>query len=136
MDALLASVHPLAVLLAALSGFVLGGLWYGPLYGKAWLRESGMTEERAKAANKPRLFGTVFVLNLIITASLALFIGPSGTWSSGLFAGFMAGFTFVAMALGVSYLFEQKSLTLWLINAGYQVLFFSVAGTILGAWHR
>ena len=41
----------------------------------------------------------------------------------------------LAMSLGVIYLFEQRSFRLWLINAGYMTLYFSVAGTILGAWH-
>jgi hypothetical protein len=44
--------------------------------------------------------------------------------------------TFVAMALGVTYLFEFRSLRLWAINAGYEVVVFSVMGVILGAWHQ
>jgi hypothetical protein len=46
----------------------------------------------------------------------------------------MTGLTFISTALGVIYLFEARSLRLWLINAGYQVVIFSVMGTILGAW--
>ena len=47
----------------------------------------------------------------------------------------MAGFTYVAAALGITYLFEMRSFTLWAINAGYQVVVFSIMGAILGAWH-
>jgi hypothetical protein len=47
----------------------------------------------------------------------------------------MAGATFVAMAIGVITLFEFKSFKYWAINAGYQIVFFTVAGAILGAWH-
>lgn len=125
----------IAILVSALAGFVLGGIWYGPLFGKAWMRESGMTPERAHSANMPKVYGTVLLLNLIAAGSLAMFVGPNATWRFGLFAGFMTGLTFVATALGVIYLFEARGLRLWLINAGYQIAIFSVMGTILGAWH-
>jgi fluoride ion exporter CrcB/FEX len=136
MDASSMPVHVnwLAILVAALAGFVVGGVWYGPLFSKVWMRESGVNPEKARAANKAKLFGTVFVLNLIAAFSLAMFIGENATWKFGLFAGFMTGLTFVSTALGVIYLFEARSLRLWLINAGYQVVIFSVMGAILGAW--
>jgi Protein of unknown function (DUF1761) len=130
-----AHVNLLAILVAALAGFAVGAIWYGPLFGKAWLRESGITMEKARPANMPKVYGTVLVLDLIAAASLAMFIGPSATWHFGLFAGFMTGLTFVSTALGVIYLFESRSVRLWLINAGYQVVIFSVMGTLLGAWH-
>lgn len=130
----MASINWLAVIVAALAGFALGGIWYGPLFGKAWMHEVGMTEEKMRSANMLRIYGTVFLLNLIAAVSLAMFIG-AGDLNFGLFAGFMTGLTFVAMALGVTYLFERRSLKLWLINAGYQVVFFTVMGAILGAWH-
>jgi hypothetical protein len=38
------------------------------------------------------------------------------------------------MSLGVIYLFEQRSLKLWLINSGYQVVAYTMMGAILGAW--
>jgi predicted membrane protein len=129
--------HPnfIAILVSALAGFALGGIWYGPLFGKAWMRESGMTPEKTRSANMPKIYGTVLVLNLIAATSLAMFVGPEATWRFGLFAGFMTGLTFIATALGVIYLFESRGLRLWLINAGYQIAIFSVMGTILGAWH-
>jgi predicted membrane protein len=131
-----ANVNWIAVVISALAGFAVGGLWYGPLFGSAWRQESGVTLEKAKSANMPKLYGTVLILNLIAAFSLAMFIGPNATWSFGLFAGFMTGLTFIATALGVIYLFEYRSLRLWLINAGYQIVIFSVMGTILGAWHQ
>jgi hypothetical protein len=116
-------------------GFPLGALWYGLLFGSAWMAATGITKERARQANMAKIYGTTLVLNLIIAASLAMFIGPNATLLDGLFAGFMAGFTFVAAALGVTYLFEFRSFKLWAINAGYQVIVFCVMGIILGAWH-
>jgi hypothetical protein len=93
-----------------------------------------LSKEDAQKANMAKLYGTTIFLNLIAATSLAMFIGPAG-WQDGLFFGFLTGVTFVATALGVVYVFESKPLKLWCINAGYQVVFFSVMGTILGAWH-
>jgi hypothetical protein len=88
------------VAVAAIAGFPLGALWYGPLFGKAWMAATGITKERAKQANMAMIYGTTLLLNLIIAVSLAMFIGPAANLQDGLFAGFMAGFTFVAAAFG------------------------------------
>ena len=130
----ISNINWAAVLVAAASGFAIGGLWYGPLFGKPWMSASGMTEEKMRAGNPAKTYGLTFGLSLIAAFSLAMFIG-NGDWGFGMFAGFMTGLTFVAVALGITYLFEARPLKLWLINAGYQVLFFTAMGTILGAWH-
>jgi hypothetical protein len=130
----MASLNWLAILVAAIVPFAIGFLWYGPLFAKAWMRLTGISEEKARQANMAKIYGTTFVLNLVIAFSLAMFIGAND-WKFGLFAGFMSGFTFVAMAFGVTYLFEQRPFRLWAINAGYQTVTFTVMGAILGAWH-
>ncbi|MEZ5500850.1 MAG: DUF1761 domain-containing protein [Steroidobacteraceae bacterium] len=130
----MSTVNWLAVAVAAVAGFPLGMIWYGPLFGKAWMRETGVTEEKARSANPAKLYGTVLVLNLIAAWSMALVIGLAG-WRTGLHVGLMIALTFVAVALGINYLFEFRTLRLWLINSGYMVVFFSVMGLILGAWH-
>lgn len=57
----------LAVLVAALVPMVLGFIWYGPmLFQKAWMRESGMTEEKMKGSNMGVIFGLSFVLALLL----------------------------------------------------------------------
>ena len=124
----------LAIFVSALAGFAIGGLWYGPLFGKAWMTETAITPERARAGNMTRTYVLALLLNLIAAFSLAMFIG-AGDLNFGVFAGFMTGATFVATALGITYLFEMRSLRLWLINSGYQIVLFTVMGAILGAWH-
>jgi hypothetical protein len=130
-----AHIHWIAVAVAAIAGFPLGALWYGPIFGKAWLAATEIATERLQQANKGRIYGTTLLLNFVIATSLAMFIGSKATLADGLFAGFMAGLTFVAAALGITYLFELRTLTLWAINGGYQVVMFCVMGAILGAWH-
>lgn len=128
-------IRYLAVVVAAVSNFVLGGLWYSPvLFGRPWMAASGMTEEKAREGNMARTFGLAFVLELMAAFVLALFIGPDAGLHFGLMAGFHVGLFWVGGGLGVVYLFEQRPLKLWLVNAGYMTVAFSVMGAILGLW--
>jgi hypothetical protein len=127
-------VHWPAVVVAALSGFPLGFVWYGPLFGKAWMEASGVSMARAKASNPMKIYPTVLVLNLIAATGLALLIGQ-GNIRIGVHTGFFCSVAFAAVAFGISYLFEFRPLRLWLINSAYMVVFFSLMGAILGAWH-
>lgn len=124
-------INPLAVLLAALSTFVIGGLWYSLLFAKPWQAAAGVTDEQLKKSSA-RVFVGAFVLSLVAAASLAAFIGSAGL-GFGLFAGLASGLTFVAAAFGINYLFERRSLRLFAINASYNVVAFTLMGLILGA---
>ena len=131
------SFNYLAILGATASTFLLGGLWYSPwLFGRAWMKEMGFTDESLKAGgNVGRIMGLSFLLELIMAFNLAAFIGPKASLSFGLFAGVAAGFGWVALSLGVTYLFERRSLRLFLINGGYHGVAFTIMGAILGGWH-
>jgi hypothetical protein len=130
----LESINYLAVIVAALSAFVIGGLWYSVIFGKAWMVENGFDDEKLKNSNMAMIFGGSFFLSLIISFILALFLGPERDAIFGASAGFMAGLFWVATAMGITYLFERKSLKLFFINAGYHVITFTVMGIILGMW--
>ncbi len=128
-----ANINLLAVLLASVSAFVVGGIWYGPLFGKAWMSAFGFTEESLAGRNMPKVFGIAFVLTLIAALNLELFIGPEATLLFGTGAGFAAGFGWVAMFLGILYLFEGRSMQAFAVNAGYCVVALTLMGAILGA---
>ena len=87
-----------------------------------------MSHAGRELADRGHLFGLQQLLLRIFDAAQQL-------RQFGLFAGFMTGATFVATALGVTFLFEGRPLSLWLIDAGYQTLNFTVMGAILGGWH-
>jgi Protein of unknown function (DUF1761) len=126
----------LAIFVAALSTFLLGGIWYSKaIFGKAWARENGLTDEDLKKGNMVKIFGVSFILALIGSVNLAMFLGPTADVSFGAFAGLAAGAGWVATQVGTHYLFEHKSLTLFLINAGYSTVSLTIMGAILGAWH-
>ncbi len=129
------SINYLSVVVAALSSFVVGMLWYSPvLFGKAWMAENGFSDEDVQGGNMLRIYGAAFVLALIIAFNLDMFLGAEATFSWGLTAGALVGIGWVGAAFGTSYLFENKSLKLFLINAGYHAVNFTVMGGILGAW--
>ena len=109
----LSHINYLAVLVAALSSFVIGGVWFSPImFANAWMRENGFTEEEMKNSNMAKIFGGSFVLALIIAFNLAAFLGPEANLIWGMTAGALAGIGWVAAALGIIYLFERRSLKL------------------------
>ena len=125
----------LAIIVAALSSFLIGGIWYSPaVFGMAWMKENGLTEEKLKERNILKVFGLAFLLSLIASFNLVMFLGPDTDASAGTFYGFLAGIGWVATFVGTHYLFEKKSFKLFLINAGYSVVALTVMGLILGAW--
>lgn len=128
-------INYIAVILAALSAFFLGYLWYSVIFVKPWQKLIGMkTEDKnVKPSNLGKLLIGSFILELIMAFNLAAFIGKNADWSFGLWAGFAAGLGWVALAFGVNYMFEGKPFKLWLINASYNTVVFALMGLIIGA---
>jgi hypothetical protein len=125
-----------AVLLAAVSAFVLGGLWYSPaLFQAAWQRAAGVDDAQMKSGHPAKIFGGAFLLSLLAAFVFGAFLGPNPTLALGLGAGVAAGLCWVAASFGINYLFERRSLRLFLINGGYHTLQFTLYGLILALWH-
>jgi uncharacterized protein DUF1761 len=132
----LGEVNWIAVVVATIAAFLLGGAWYSKkMFGTKWMQEIGLTEESIDQTHMARTFGTSFVLQFIAATALAVFLGSDSSWTSGLHSGALIGLLWIATAYGVTYLFEQRSMRLFLINAGYCVVLFSIMGAILGGWH-
>jgi Protein of unknown function (DUF1761) len=126
----------LAVTAAAISTFLIGGLWYSPiLFGKIWQRETGLSDQQLASSNMLRIFGAALLLSLIAAFVFALFLGPRPSMSLGLGAGFSAGLCWVASSIGINYLFARRSLKLFLIDGGYHTVQFTVIGIVLALWH-
>ena len=125
-----------AVVVAAMLSFVLGGLWYAPgVFGRAWQREVGVSDEQLERGSQAKIFGGSLVLSLLGAWVFAMFLGPAPELGFAVGAGFAAGLAWVAGSFGISYLFEHRSLRLWLINGGYHVAQYTLFGAILGVWH-
>lgn len=125
-------VNWIAIAIAAVSAFVLGGLWYGPIFGKKWQALNGLQDADIQAANPAKVYGLAFVLSLIAAAVFAMFLGPEPGVEFATAAGASAGLCWVAASFGISYLFSQRPLGLWLIDGGYHTLQFTLYGLVLG----
>lgn len=142
------SINWLAVLVAGISAFVIGGIWYSPgLFGKAWMKDNGFTEEQIKkGSNKGKIFGFTFIFSLLMAVNLGMFLSdPAATCPEGCavktdlqwgtIAGFLAGiWTFCAIA--IHSLFELKTWRLILINGFYSIVSLTLMGAIIGAWRN
>jgi hypothetical protein len=68
-------VNYVAVLAAALSSFLIGGLWYSPvLFARAWMREAGLAEDRLRE-KVGAVFAGAFAMSFVVALNLALFLG-------------------------------------------------------------
>ncbi len=129
-------INWLAVLAAAVSTFVLGGLWYSKaLFGRAWMSANNFSESDLAKSNMLKIFGLSLIFAVIMAANLAAFLAePKTTAAWGATAGFLAGFGWVALAIATIGLFERRSWKYILINGGYMTVSFVIMGLIIGAW--
>lgn len=134
MDA--SSVNWLAVVVAALTMFGLGGIWYSPmLFAKGWQKAAGVTDEQLKNANMGVIFGIAFIFALVMAANLAFYLAdPATDLTWGMTAGFLAGFGWVFLSIGTLMLFERRPWSYLFINGGYFVVGFVIMGAIIGGW--
>lgn len=123
-------INLLAVFLGALAFFAVGALWYTVLFGKAWQRAAGLSDETLRNSNMALIFGLAFLCELLIALTVWHSVARGAASDRGVMmmaVGF--GAAIIAPAIGINYLFLRKPLKLWLIDAGH----FIVAMTAMGA---
>ena len=70
------------ILGSGLIPLLVGAIWYGPLFGKLWMKEAGITEESMKGANMAMIFGTSLVLGVFLAVGLTpLVVHQMGVFS-------------------------------------------------------
>ncbi len=134
-------INYLAVIIAAVANIVLGFIWYGPLLGKPWAKLSGINMDKRPASgimarNMLIMIIGSFLMSWVLAHALIFgnaYLHTSGA-SSGIMVGFFNWLGFVApISIGVV-LWENKSIKLWFINAGYYLISFCLMGVILAKW--
>jgi len=128
-------INWLAIIVAGLSAFIVGGIWYSkPLFGNAWMADSNLTIEQVQAGSKGKILGFTAMFSLIMAINLGMFLADAKTdlaW--GTTAGFLAGiWTFSAIA--IHSLFELKGWRYIFVNGGYSLVSLTLMGAIIGAW--
>ncbi len=130
-----------AIFVCAVISLVLGSIWYGPLFGKAWARIMGtdtMSPEECKKMQQKAmpLYFVQFVLSLVQVFVLAHITGFS--WGSGVLSAIWAWIGFVLPTVaGASMWTNEPRKLAWqrfFIQAGFQLLCFVVFGAVLGLW--
>jgi hypothetical protein len=124
----------IAVIVAALAGFMVGGVWYGPLFLKIWQKEAGITEADIQARHPARVFGGAFILNLFSAFFLGHVLATYGNPTAGISVMIAGGIAlaFIVPAFGVNYLFAGKSMTLLAVDGGYWLVIYSLMGLVFG----
>ncbi len=140
----LPAINYLAVLVAAIVIFVLGGLWYSPaLFAKRWIALQNRTEEQMKAqaaaANMPLMYLAAFICALLQALVMSAVIGHIGAGheigaAHGAILGAVLWLGFAASTSYATALFSGKPKQLWLIDSAYNLVSFMLAGAILGVW--
>lgn len=123
----------LAIAVAAVAYFMLGGLWYSKaLFGKAWIQSTGIDMHRPDAKKGVGgVMAVTFILEFIICIGLAILVYRlmlTDGVMSGIKLGLLTGICFSAIVISISYLYQGRPKSLSLIDGGYHV-----AGNILGA---
>jgi hypothetical protein len=128
-----------AVLVSTVAFWALGALWYSPvLFGKRWQKEVGFKEEEINKTNMALVFGLSFVLMLLMVWALNFVINSHKaeevSMMRGLHYGAFTGFFFSMLTMGINYLYQRRSLVLWLIDGFYVLIGLGIAGMVLGGW--
>ena len=135
-------INYLAVFASTLAGFILGWIWYGPLFGKQWKALEGFTDEKMKAMKMSPVtamvggFITSFLMSFVLAHSIVFasaYFGMSGL-SSGLMSGLWNWLGFVVPVSAGIVLWEGKSWTLLFLNLAYWLVSLLAMGTILCVW--
>lgn len=134
------SINWLAVAVAALATFMLGGAWYTALFGTLWQKLHGYDEATVKELQRKRppamFFGTMIVCYFVVAVVMAILIQWTGVTSAG--GGATVGFfvwTGFCFAVGLTgAIAVHFPLQAFLIDAAYQFIYCLGTGALLGAW--
>lgn len=126
----------LELFIAALAAFGLGSAWYTFLFGKAWQAETSITSEQAQS-NMALTHGLSFLMMCILAYAINYVIGfhdvADQTFLHGGFHGGLSALLYGIPVVAIHYLYQRKSLKLFLIDAGYVLAFMALEGGVLAA---
>lgn len=129
-----------AVGVAAFATFMIGGVWYAALFGKAWARLNGFTSEQLDRMRKDRpppvFFGTLIVCYAAMSVVVALLAGTLGitTAADGAFLGAVL-WVLVTAIVATGHLAGGKPWAAMGIDSAYQLIYLPMTGAIVGGWH-
>ncbi len=125
----------ISVPVAAVAGFVFGGVWYGTL-AKPWMDAVGFSEAQIKsgAGKKPAAF-LVSLLMLLLVAGMmrhAFVMAGVESFGKGALAGFGIGAFMATPWIVINHAYGMKPFKLTLIDGGFATIGCTVIGLVLG----
>jgi hypothetical protein len=129
-----------AVIVATLVHYVLGGLWYSPLlFGNKFLEFINWSPEKVTEIGNQshaKELAIAFVTSIVLVYILAHFVQytKATTALAGIQTAVWLWLGFIVTTQAATVIFEQRSLGLYLINIGYQLVGCSLAALILALW--
>jgi hypothetical protein len=134
-------VNLLAVLVAAVATFVIGGAWYSPLlFVKPWMAANNYTPERMEAmkhdSSPAKAMAVSFVTWLVMATCFAVLLSWTGLqgWQGGIKLGLLLWVGFAAAVLLVGNMFSDRKFMAFVIDAGYALVYLVLMGAVLGTW--
>ena len=130
-------VNYLAVILAAVAAMVVGSLWYGPLFGNAWMKLVGISKADINKKEMPKLYGIMFIGALVEAYVLSHFIHYAGAYTLilGAKTGLWAWLGFVATTMVGNYMFAKRPMNLYYIDASYALVNLVIMGAIIASMY-
>lgn len=128
-------VNWIAVIGAAVTGFLVGGLWYGPIMGKKWLGAVGLSEADIQQGNMAKIYGGAFAFSIVASWTLAHTFATymiDFSLTIKILTAFGVALGFIVPAIGTNYLFSHKTKALFFIDAAYWLLFYTAMGVVHG----
>ncbi len=126
--------HLVSILAATVAAFMVGGLWYGPLFGKAWMAECGFTQADKGRVNMGKLFGTTLAMELVSAFFLGHLLGHvahSAQTTMMISIGIALGF--IVPMIVVDYSYAMKSWRLTAIDCGHWLAVYAAMGAVFVA---
>ena len=119
------------ILLAALAFFVVGALWYGVIFGKAWQKASGLSDDQVQSG---KIFGLTLLFEVLIATVLAHQFAMTGASDRAIMM-ISIGFALGVMvpAIGINYLYQRKTAALFFIDAGHFIIGMAAMGGVFAA---
>ncbi len=110
----MSNINWVALIAAAIASMVVGFIWYGPLFGKAWMK---LTDKKEMGDKKemPKTYAILFAASLV-TAYVLSVLGASFNTAFWVWLGFQATLSLHAV------LFEKQSWNLYFLKAGHQLV--------------
>ena len=124
-----------AIAVITLLVFVLGFAWYGPFFGKEWMKLVGLTDKDMKGPMAPPIIkGLVSSFIMISVASYFISLTGASTWQEGAMQGLVLGIGLVAAVLFGEVNWEQRPVKLYFINTLYWLIALAIIGGVYVAW--